>query len=63
LKDYPHFTNARENKRRFVGTVARAVVAKDAIKFVLKNGLYVIVQSGEAVEILSVPENFQAKQW
>ena len=63
LEEYRLIADARGDKRRFVGAVAGAVIAKDAIKFAHENGLYVIVQSGEAVEILPVPENFQAKQW
>ena len=48
---------------RFIGAVAGAVVEDDAIKFAHENGLYTIVQSGEAVEILPVPEGFKVKEW
>ena len=63
LEEYRQIANARGDKRRFVGAVAGAVVAKDAIRFAHENGMYVIIQSGKAVEILPVPENFQAKEW
>ena len=51
-----------EDKRRILGAVAGAVVSDDVVKFAHKQGLYVIVQSGEAVEIIA-PEGFVAKEW
>ena len=52
-----------DDKRRIVGAVAGAVVSDDVIKFAHKQGLYVIVQSGEAVEIIAQPEGFVAKEF
>lgn len=49
--------------RRFIGAVAGAVVSKEAVQFALENGMYVITQSGRAVEILTPPEGFQPKEW
>ena len=51
------------DKRRILGAVAGAVVSDDVVKFAHRRGLYVIVQSGVAVEIVPTPENFQAKEW
>jgi hypothetical protein len=51
------------DKRRFVGAVAGAVVADDVAKFAMRKGMYVIVQSGEAVEIVPPPKGFKAKEW
>jgi len=48
---------------RFIGAVAGAVVTDEAVKFALENGMYVIVQSGKAVEIVPTPEGFKAKEW
>ena len=52
-----------DEKRRIMGAVAGAVVSDDVIKFAHRQGLYVIVQSGEAVEIITSPEGFVAKEW
>ena len=52
-----------DDKRRIIGAVAGAVVSDDVIKFAHKQGLYVIVQSGEAVEIIAQPEGFVAKEF
>jgi len=51
------------DKRRFIGAVAGAVVEGDAEAFAHENGMYVIVQSGKAVEIITPPEGFAAKEW
>ena len=51
------------DKRRIVGAVAGGVVSDDVAKFAHRKGMYVIVQSGEAVEIIAQPEGFKAKAW
>jgi hypothetical protein len=63
LEKYRRRADFKGDKRRFIGAVAGAVIDGDAMEFAYKNGLYVIVQSGEAVEILPTPEGFQAKEW
>ena len=52
-----------DDKRRIMGAVAGAVVSDDIIKFAHKQGFYVIVQSGEAVKIVTPPMEFKAKEW
>ena len=51
------------DRRRFIGAVAAASVQGDAQQFAHKKGLYVIVQSGDAVEIAPTPTGFQARKW
>ncbi len=51
------------DKRRYVGAVAGAVVEPNVVKFAQNSGLYVIVQSGKAVEIIPSPDGFVAKKW
>jgi len=38
-------------------------VGGDAVKHAHENGLYTIVQSGKAMEIMPVPEGFTVKEW
>ena len=52
-----------DSKKRYIGAVASTVVDDNVIKFAQKNGMFVIVQSGYAVEILAPPEGFKAKEW
>jgi len=54
---------AGSDHRRFIGAVAGAVVEKNVAEFAQKRGLYVIVQSGRAVEIIPSPEGFVPKRW
>jgi len=64
IEKYRIYADARWNDpTRFIGVVAGAVVTDEAKDFAHGNGLYVIVQSGEAVEILQTPEGFKAKEW
>jgi hypothetical protein len=55
--------NEKGDKRRFVGAVAGAVIEGEAKEFAHENGMYVISQSGDAVEILPLPKNFKVKEW
>ena len=60
MEKYRIYANARWNDpTRFIG----AVVTDEAKDFAHENGMYVIVQSGEAVEIVETPEGFKAKEW
>ena len=63
IEEYRRCADARGDKRRFIGAVAGAVVKHEAKEFAHKNGMYVIVQSGKAVEIVPVPEGFKVKEW
>jgi len=64
MEKYRRFSNASSgDKRRFIGAVAGAVVTDEAAEFAHQNGLFVIVQSGEAVEIIPPPDDFTAKEW
>jgi hypothetical protein len=60
LEKYRLFGN---DKRRILGAVAGAVVPDDIIKFAHRKGLFVIVQSGEFVEIVKPPAGFKPKEW
>ena len=65
LEKYRRHVDAKSHlgQRRFVGAVAGTVVAENVINFAHKNGLYVIIQSARAVEILPQPAGFVAQQW
>ena len=64
IEKYRQYANATSgDKRRFIGAVAGAVVEGDAEAFAHENGMYVIVQSGKAVEIVTPPEGFKAREW
>ena len=63
LEKFRLCADARGDKRRFIGAVAGAVVKDEVKTFAHENGLYTIIQSGEAFEIESMPEGFKVKEW
>ncbi|MDR1411597.1 MAG: hypothetical protein LBI91_05290 [Spirochaetaceae bacterium] len=50
------------DRRKYLGAVAGAVVDKEVLAFALKNGFFVIVPSGETVDV-EAPEGFTPRIW
>jgi hypothetical protein len=50
------------DKRRLLGAVAGAIASEEAKSFAVKNGFFVLEQSGDMIRI-SVPEGFTPKEW
>jgi len=64
LEKYRRWMDGKgEGKKRYIGALACAVAAENVVKFAQKNGMYVIVQLGNNVEIIDPPEGFTAKEW
>ena len=64
LEKYRRYLDARGiDKRRIIGAVAGAVVKDESVTFARENGLYVIIQSGKAVEIVTPSDEFTVKEW
>jgi len=63
LEKFRRFADIKKDTRRFIGAVAGAVIEGEAMDFAHENGMYVIVQSGKAMEIVQPPEGFKAKEW
>jgi hypothetical protein len=64
MEKYRRFVDADgSHGKRFIGAVAGTVIAENVINFAHENGLYVIIQSARAVEILPRPVGFVAKKW
>ena len=64
IEKYRRYIDATSgDKRSFIGAVAGAIVTDEALAYAHQNGLYVIVQSGEAVKILTPPKGFIARKW
>ena len=65
IEKYRRYADARGigKTQRYVGAVAGAVIMGEAAQFAHENGMYVIVQSGKAVNIVTPPEGFTAKEW
>ena len=64
MEKYRSWVNTKGgDKMHYIGAVAGAVVEDNVVKFAQKNGFYVIVQSGNAFEIVAPPEGFEVKKW
>jgi hypothetical protein len=46
-----------------MGAVAGGVINEYTIQYAHQHGLYVLVQSGDAVTLATPPENFKPKKW
>jgi hypothetical protein len=57
------YMDRRGDKRRLVGAVAGAIVPENVRHYAQKKGLYVVIQSGDSVEVASMPKGFEAKEW
>jgi hypothetical protein len=56
------YADEHGDKRRFLGAVAGAIATGEVKAFAVKNGFFVLEQSGDTVQI-SVPENFKPREW
>ncbi|MDR2102183.1 MAG: hypothetical protein LBP43_06400 [Treponema sp.] len=54
--------DAHGDRRKYLGALAGAVVDREVLAYALKNGFYVIVPSGETVDI-EAPEGFKPRIW
>jgi len=57
------YMDERNDKRKLVGCIAGAVVPDDVRRYAHRNGLYVIVQSGDSVVLAKTPEDFKPREW
>ncbi|MCL2164374.1 MAG: hypothetical protein FWH55_08290 [Oscillospiraceae bacterium] len=57
------YMDARGDSRKIIGTVAGGIVTGDLLKYAHRAGLYVVIQSGDAVKIADMPKNFKAREY
>ncbi|MDR1177812.1 MAG: hypothetical protein LBK64_03185 [Spirochaetaceae bacterium] len=56
------YAEERNDKRKFLAAAAGAIVRQNVREYAVKNGFYVIEQSGDTVKI-EVPEGFRPRIW
>ena len=59
LRDY---ADSHNDKRRYHGAIAVAIIDESIRKYILKHGFYVIEQTGDTVRI-NVPKSFKPREW
>ncbi|MDR1429086.1 MAG: hypothetical protein LBI85_02250, partial [Spirochaetaceae bacterium] len=56
------YADEHGDRRRLLGAVAGAIAPEEVKAFAVKNGFFVLEQSGDTVKI-SVPEGFKPREW
>ena len=56
------YADEHGDKRKLLGAVAGAVASKEVKAFAVRNGFFVLEQSGDTIRI-SVPEGFKPREW
>ena len=54
--------DTRNDKRKFQGAIATAIISDEVRNYILKNGFYVIEQTGDTVKI-NIPGDFKHRDW
>jgi hypothetical protein len=57
------YMDDHNDTRKIIGAGAGGVVSKDVLRYAQKNGLFVIVQSGDSSAIADMPKGFKARVW
>ena len=52
----------RKDTRKFQGAIAGAIMTSEVRNHIIKNGFYVIEQTGDTVKI-NIPDDFKPRQW
>ena len=63
IKKVRRHMDKRGDARKILGTVAGAFIPEDVSRHAYRNGLFIVVQNGEAVEISTVPRWFKPREW
>jgi hypothetical protein len=56
------YADKKNDKRRYQGAIAGAILGDDVRRYILQNGFYVIEQTGDTVQI-TIPKGFKARDW
>ncbi|MDR0760724.1 MAG: restriction endonuclease, SacI family [Treponema sp.] len=62
MENLRRYADEHQDSRKLLGAVAGAIAPEDVKAFAVKNGFFVLEQSGDTVRI-SVPEGFEPKVW
>jgi len=57
------YFDARGDSRKLIGAVAGVAVSDHVLKYAHKKGLYVVIQTGDAVALAEMPHGFKATEW
>jgi len=56
------YADKRNDKRRYQGGIAGAIISDSVRRYIQKKGFYLIEQTGDTVKI-DIPKGFKAREW
>jgi predicted AAA+ superfamily ATPase len=57
------YADEHQDKRKYLGAVAGAIMSDQVRDYALKTGFYVLEQSGDTVKLASPPESWKPRTW
>jgi hypothetical protein len=57
------YMDAHGDERKIVGAAAGGLVPENVLRHAQKNGLFVVVQSGNAAVVADMPQGLKAREW
>jgi hypothetical protein len=62
MKTLRRYADVHQDSRKFYGAVAGAIIYSNVREYALKEGFFVVSQTGDTMKI-NVPEGFKPKEW
>ena len=57
------YMDQRNDRRKIIGAAAGGVVPDEVLRYAHEQGFYMLIQTGDSVEIADLPEGFKAREW
>ena len=57
------YMDGHGDNRKLVGAVAGGIVPENSLRYAQKKGFFVLVQTGDSVEVAAMPDGFKAREW
>jgi hypothetical protein len=57
------YMDKHDDKRKLVGAAAGGIVSDDVLNYAQKKGLFVLVQSGDSIELSATRKGFKPREW
>jgi len=62
MKKLRRYADHRGEKRRYQGAIAGAIISDSVRSFILKQGFYLLEQTGDTMQI-NIPKDFVPSEW
>ena len=62
MEKFREYSDKRQDKRKFIGAIAAAIINDNERQEILDEGIYVLEQTGDTMKI-TAPEGFKPREW